>query len=159
MAAAAATRPLTVLAFDFGRRRIGVAVGECAAGGLARGLVTLTVNDGAPPWDRITALVDEWRPQRLVVGVARNMDDSDSPMTAACHAFGTELRRRCGLEVDFVDERLTSRAALDTLRDARASGRRRRRVRSGDVDREAARLIAHQWLAEQADRDTAQEHT
>lgn len=157
--AAAATRPLTVLAFDYGRRRLGVAVGQRAAGGLARGLETLTMRDGTPPWARIDALVAEWQPQRLAVGVAGNMDGSESPMTAACRAFGDVLGRRTGLEVDFVDERLTSLEAREQLREQRASGRRRRRVRSGDIDREAARLIADQWLAEQARHDPQQETT
>ncbi len=74
------------------------------------------------------------------------MDGSETTTTAACRAFGEELSRRCGLPVEFVDERLTSNAAYDELRDARRAGIRARRIRREDIDANAARLILETWL-------------
>jgi putative Holliday junction resolvase len=75
------------------------------------------------------------------------MDGSDTSTTAACRAFGEQLARRSGLPVEFVDERLTSNAAYDELRNARRSGVRPRRIRREDIDATAARLILESWLA------------
>jgi putative Holliday junction resolvase len=74
------------------------------------------------------------------------MDGSETTLTATCRAFGDELSRRYGLPVEFVDERLTSSAASDELREARRSGARSRRVRREDIDATAARLILETWL-------------
>ena len=90
--------------------------------------------------------VREWAPARLLVGVPYNMDGSYTSTTVACRTFGEELSRRCSLPVEFVDERLTSTAAYDELRDARRSGARLRRIRREDIDANAARLILETWL-------------
>lgn len=142
--AGVAPAPELILAFDFGLRRIGVAVGN--TGTRTATAVGVLPARGSPDWDAVTAFLREWSPRRLVVGLPYNMDGSETVLTAACRAFAAELSRRFQLPVDLVDERLTSLAAQADLREARRSGARRRRVRREDIDANAARLILETWL-------------
>lgn len=138
----------TVLSFDHGLRRIGVAVGNTATG-TAQALATVPASDGTPDWAALDRLVAEWRPHECVVGVPYNMRGEDPASAAAALRFAGALEGRYGIEVHRVDERLTSREAEDGLRERRRSGIRSRRVRRGEVDREAARLLLCQWLRAQ----------
>lgn len=133
------------LVFDFGTRRIGVAAANRLAG-TATPLATLAAADGAPDWREMAALIREWQPQVLVVGLPRNADGSDSDMTARVRGFARWLQQRSGLPIEEVDERFTSVEAGELLREQRRAGTRKRRVRPGDIDRMAARLIAETWL-------------
>jgi putative Holliday junction resolvase len=134
-----------VLAFDFGTRRIGVAVGQTMTGS-ATAVGTLPARNGAPDWSAVDTCIAQWAPTRLLVGLPYNMDDSDTTTTATCRAFGEKLARRSGLTVDYVDERLTSNSAYDELRNERRSGTRARRIRPEDIDANAARLILLTWM-------------
>lgn len=128
-----------VLAFDFGHRRVGMATGNLLTG-TATPLGTLDVARGLP-WDLLDRSVEEWRPGHLVVGMP-----SGQTVAAGAREFAGALERRYGLPVDTTDEQLTSRAAESRLRDARASGRMKRRVTKGDIDSHAACVIAEQWM-------------
>jgi putative Holliday junction resolvase len=133
-----------VLAFDYGSRRIGVAVGQTTTGTAnPAGVVKV---GGSPDWAALERCVRDWSPTRLLVGLPYNMDGSETVLTGACRGFAGELARRFGLPVEFVDERLTSSAAQAELRDARRSGARTRRVKREDIDANAARLILETWL-------------
>jgi putative Holliday junction resolvase len=133
-----------VLAFDYGSRRIGLAVGQTTTGTASpAGVVPV---GKTPDWPAIERSVREWAPARLLVGLPYNMDGTETRLTGTCRGFGNELSRRFGLPVEFVDERLTSAAAQADLRDARRSGARTRRVQPGDIDANAARLILETWL-------------
>jgi putative Holliday junction resolvase len=134
-----------VLAFDFGTRRIGVAVGQTLTGS-ARALGALPCHDGTPEWTAVDTCIAQWAPERLLVGLPYNMDGSDTTTTAACRAFGEKLARRSSLPVEYVDERLTSNAAYDELRGERRAGTRKRRIRPGDIDANAARLLLESWM-------------
>ena len=136
----------TVLSFDYGLRRIGVAVGNTLTG---TALATIAAQEGMPDWPAIDRCVADWRPAAIVAGVPYNMAGRDARLTTAALRFADELGGRYGIEVHRVDERLTSREAEDDLRERRRSGAKSKRVRSGDVDREAARLILLQWLRAQ----------
>lgn len=133
-----------VMAFDYGTRRIGVAVGQTTTASASPAKV-IDVRR-TPDWKELERCVREWSPSRLLVGLPYNMDGSDTLLTATCRAFAEELERRFGLPVELVDERLTSAAATSDLRDARRSGARSRRVRPEDIDAHAARLILETWL-------------
>jgi putative holliday junction resolvase len=135
----------TVLSFDYGLRRIGVAVGNTLTG-TAEALATIPADEGLPDWRAVDRLVADWRPAAIVAGVPYNMAGRDARLTTAALRFADELRQRYGIEVHRVDERLTSRQAEDDLRERRRSGAKAKRVRRGDVDREAARLLLLQWL-------------
>lgn len=131
----------TYLAFDFGEKRIGAAVGDSITG-MARPLATLTGG-----LDAVAKLVAEWRPRALIVGLPLNDDGSEQPITSRTRAFVKQLETRCKLPVHWSDERFSSRAADDVLRAARASGEMNRKVRKGDRDGLAAKIILEQWLA------------
>jgi len=109
--------PATLLCFDYGERRIGVAVGQTLTG-TATPLETLPARDGNPDWDRVATLVAEWQPDALVVGLPLNMDDTEQELTARARRFGNRLHGRLGLTVHFADERLSTREARDRERQA-----------------------------------------
>jgi putative holliday junction resolvase len=136
--------PATILAFDYGRRRIGVAAGQTVTGS-AGPLGTVANGDSGPDFECIGRLVREWRPDRLVVGLPLAIDGSDNDMSCAAKAFARELAR-FGPPVELVDERHTSAEAGAELKRARQSGGRRR-IRKADVDSAAAVLIAERFLA------------
>jgi putative Holliday junction resolvase len=136
----------SLLAFDFGLRRIGVAVGQTITRS-ARAVTTLAASDGEPDWAALDALIEDWAPDLLLVGLPLREDGSESPATEAARRFAARLNR-FGKPVQLIDEVLTSAAAQDLLKAQRASGDRRRRVRKRDVDAMSAVLIAEQWLNE-----------
>lgn len=137
-----------VLAFDFGRRRIGVATGNLRTR-TASPLTTLE-SGHEPPWAKIDAVVGDWRPERLIVGVPESSEGPTS-IAAATRAFAAELGRRYGLPVETVDEAFTSASAAADLAEARRSGGLRRRTRKPQVDAHAACLIAEQWMSDAQD--------
>jgi putative pre-16S rRNA nuclease len=135
--------PETILAFDFGLRRIGIAVGQSVTSS-ASPLGVVANGENGPDFDAITKFVDDWRPSRLVVGLPMLADGSPGAMQAHVADFVTRLSRY-RLAIETVDERYTSREAEATLKDARAAGRRRRISRQ-DIDSSAAVLIAERFL-------------
>ena len=129
------------LSFDFGRARIGVAVGE-AVTGAARPLRTLSTRQQRPDWDAIARLIAEWRPDWLVVGVPRHADDTDSAMTTAALRFSRQLHGRFHLPVATMDERLSSWEAEQ--REFAAAGRRP--GKDAVLDAQAAAIILESWF-------------
>ena len=105
------SRGKSALVFDFGLKHIGVAV-ALPDQNFARGLATVAARDGQPQWSSLDALLNEWRPDRLVVGDPLNMDGSASPMATRARDFGQQIAERYGLAVDYVDERLSTFEAL-----------------------------------------------
>jgi putative Holliday junction resolvase len=136
----------TVLAFDFGTRRIGVAVGNTLMR-IAHPLATIAVADPAARWSAIRALLDEWRPQRLVVGLPVHADATPHAMTTHAREFAHELADRFALPVSLEDERHTSEIARDALAAAGRGGRAHRALR----DRVAAQIILQAWFDERHD--------
>jgi putative Holliday junction resolvase len=138
-----ASAPLTALAFDFGLKRIGVAVGDTVTGRAA----PRPAIGGGPDWAAIGREVRALAPGVLVVGAPLNADGTAGTMAAAARAFAQELEHRFGLPVRQVDERWSSLEACAALKESRAAGRRARRVRKEDVDSAAAAVILERWLA------------
>jgi putative Holliday junction resolvase len=134
----------TILAFDFGLRRIGVAVGQTITGS-ASPLGTVANRESGLDRDAIAALIREWRPDTLVVGMPAHADGSASDMQEPVDAFIEELRG-FGLPVETVDERYTSIEAERVLKEARAAGSRGR-IGKEDIDSAAAVFIAERYLA------------
>lgn len=131
----------TVLAFDFGTRRIGVAIGEM----MLRRARPLRVIDGEANDVRFTAiagLIAEWQPSRLVVGLPLTPEGGDHEMSARCRRFARQLEGRYGLPVSLVDERYSSVVAEQDLAEAGLDWRRRRAA----VDAEAAALFLQDWF-------------
>ena len=131
----------TVLAFDFGERRIGVAVGELQLG-VAHPLDTIDAEANDVRFARIEALVNEWRPALLVVGLPLALDGSEHGLTALARRFAHRLQGRYGIETRLVDERLTS---VEAEQQARDMGLDVRKARSR-IDRLAAKLILESYF-------------
>ncbi|WP_066569434.1 Holliday junction resolvase RuvX [Snodgrassella sp. CFCC 13594] len=131
----------TILAFDFGTARIGVAVGEAELGsGHPLETVCATTNDAR--FGRIAALIREWQPQALVVGLPRHMDGQDDEATALCRKFGQRLHGRFHLPVYWVDERLTSVVAESLLAEAQVFGKKQKQA----LDQVAAMAIMQTYF-------------
>ncbi len=135
----------TVLGFDVGSRRIGVAVGSAFGHG-ARALAVVDVHAHGPDWNAIDRINKEWRPDGLVVGDPLTLDGSDQPIRQRAHAFARELRLRYKLPVVLVDERSSSIEAAQRFASDRAEGRRKRRDAAA-LDAVAAAVIVERWLA------------
>jgi len=133
----------TVFGFDFGHRRIGVAVGQTATRTTSP-VATLGHRTG-PDWQALEKLVREWRPAGFVVGLPLDRDGGETDMSRDARLFGAALRARFGLPVAFFDERLTSSAARSDFAERRASGQSRRK-HAGLLDAVAAAIILENWL-------------
>ena len=136
--------PETILAFDYGLRRIGVAVGQDVTAS-ASPVGIIDNGDNGVDHDRIRALVSEWHPTRLVVGMPTHADGSPSAITDAVETFVDELAQY-GLPISTIDERHTSREAEQALKSARQQGSRGR-ISKQDIDAAAAVFIAERYLA------------
>jgi len=135
----------TVLALDFGLKRIGVASGDTLTRS-ARPRGVVANGPSGPDWAALQKHLDDLRPARLAVGEPYNADGSASPLTLKARRFAEELQERCSLPVDLVDERWSSQDAEERLRSARASGLKTRRVSAADVDATAAAVILDRWF-------------
>ncbi|RTR05607.1 Holliday junction resolvase RuvX [Halomonas nitroreducens] len=131
-----------ILGFDFGTRRIGVAVGNELTRS-ARALEPLPARDGIPDWTRVARLVEEWQPDLFVVGLPVNMDGSESVMSTRARKFGKRLFGRYGIPCEMADERGSTREAKAIAREAGHRGN----YREDSVDGLAAVLILEAWLA------------
>ncbi|MDQ2961591.1 MAG: Holliday junction resolvase RuvX [Pseudomonadota bacterium] len=131
----------TVFAFDFGTQRIGVAVGETGIG-LAHPLATIAAKSGRARFEAIDALIEQWRPVLLIVGLPTHADGTAHAMTARALGFARQLESRFGLPVACCDERFTTHAASLALRGAGVRGHTRKAVR----DQVAAQLILQSYL-------------
>lgn len=135
----------TVLGFDVGSRRIGVAVGSGFGTG-ARAIAVVDVHGGTPDWKEIERLRREWRPDGMIVGDPMTIDGGDQPIRKAAQAFARQLRELTQLPVVMVDERSSSIEAAQRFADERANGRKRRRD-AAVLDAVAAAIIVERWLA------------
>jgi putative Holliday junction resolvase len=128
-------KPLNLVCFDYGEKRIGIAVGQDLTS-TATPLETVAVRNGRPDWQRIAEIIEGWRPGALVVGRPLNMDGTRQPMTDAADRFARRLEGRFHLPVHRADERLSSYEARHRLR------------RERDLDATAAQVILETWLAD-----------
>jgi putative Holliday junction resolvase len=135
--------PRILIGFDFGMKRIGVAVGQTVTR-TARPLDTLKAKEGLPNWNAIAKLVHTWSPDLLIVGIPLNMDGTEQWVTHRARQFAAELQQRFALPVQEIDERLTTKAAREQL--FQQSGYKS--LQHGQVDRVAAQLILQNWFAE-----------
>jgi len=129
------------MAFDFGLKQIGVAIGNCLLA-TTQPLAILKARDGIPDWQAVGNLLEEWQPDLLLVGNPLNMDGTESELGTRARKFGNRLHGRFGLPVVLADERLTS---FEAKQDLAASGH------SGDykaqpIDSYAAELILKSWM-------------
>lgn len=136
-------KPRILISFDFGMKRIGVAIGQTVTQ-TARPLDTIQAREGAPHWDAIAKLLKKWLPDALVVGIPLNMDGTDQPISQIARQFAQSLRERFQITVYETDERLTTKDAREKLFNALGY----KGLQDGQVDRVAAQLILENWFAD-----------
>ncbi len=128
----------TLLGFDFGRQRIGIAVGQMITR-TATALCTLDSRNEKPDWEAISELIDNWQPDALIVGLPLHADGSDSEISKAARKFARQLEGRYRLPVHTMDERLSSHAATELQEQDKTAGNK-------GLDAIAASIILQDWL-------------
>ena len=131
----------TLLGFDFGTRSIGVAIGQEITGS-AQPLRALKANDGIPNWEEIEKLLQEWQPDRVIVGLPLNMDGTEQPLTARARKFANRIHGRFGVEVKLHDERLSTVEARSGLFEQGGY----RALNKGKVDSASAVIILESYF-------------
>ncbi len=131
----------TVIGFDFGKKYIGVAVGQEMTGS-ASPLGSIKANDGIPNWDSLASYLQEWQPDFIVIGLPLNMDGSEQQLTVDAKKFGNRVAGRFGVKVEFQDERLTTADAKEQLF-ARGGYKN---LTKDNIDAESARLIIESFF-------------
>ena len=134
----------TVLGFDFGAKRIGIATGQVLTGN-ANPLTTLTNVNNKPDWESIEKLIAEWKPQALIVGLPYLLDGKETEMTIRADKFSRRLHGRFGLPVFTISETLSSFEAEEILKQNKKIDKQNKH----EIDKLAAALITETWLQEQ----------
>ncbi len=135
---------LRLLGFDFGLRRIGVAVGQTITQ-TATPLTTVTAQDGQADWQAIDEVIERWRPDLLILGKPSSPNGDRHALDRPINRFRRMLEERYGLRVELIDENLSSSEASQILKRQRQQGRRRR-VNKADVDRVSAAILLERWM-------------
>ncbi len=133
-----------IIAFDYGLARIGVAVGQKITN-TASPLDTIKAKDGIPNWALIESLFKQWQPQKVLIGEPFNMDGTDQAITKRARKFANQLHGRFGVQIEMVDERLSSAAAREELFEFGGY----KKLKSAQLDSIAAVLILESWFAYQ----------
>lgn len=128
----------SALGFDFGTHKIGIAVGQSLTG-TATPVTTLSYVKMKPDWQGIERIIEEWQPETLVVGLPYQMDDEEAELAVRAKRFARQLQGRYKLPVEMIDERLTSKEAMNRLGKKSAKD-------VSLVDSMAAKLILETWL-------------
>lgn len=124
-----------VLGFDFGLRRIGVAVGQTVTQTASPEAIVKS-KDGKPDWEHITRLFESWKPVAIVVGLPMRLDGSEQALTQPARKFGQRLSGRYHCPVFYIEEQLSSIAAEN------------RQLKQKHIDDHAAQIILENWLEE-----------
>ena len=149
----------TLLGFDFGTKRIGIAIAQEVTG-TANPLTTVTAVKHKPDWDSISKIIKEWQPDLLVVGLPLHMDGTEQPMTQAARRFSNQLNGRYQIPIALMDERLSSNEAESILKEQSGSASLFRNSMFPDkaqIDMISAQLILQSWMSLQDDEND--EHT
>ena len=134
-------RPATLLGFDHGEKKIGIAVGQGVTG-TASPLLVLPVRQRRPDWSAISKLIETWEPDALVVGLPLDRDGSEQPASRAARLFRDQLAGRFGIPVHMIDERYSTLEARQRLSE--------RGTPLAEDDAVAAQIILESWLQEKA---------
>ena len=141
---------VTVLGFDVGAKRIGIAVGNCISMS-AREVGVLDVFDNQIDWPSLNRWIKEWMPQALVVGDPQTLDGGDQTSRQRARKFAIEIGKRYQLPVQQIDERNSSIEAAQRFAEARRAGTKKRH-QAANLDALAAVIIVERWLNEPGTR-------
>ena len=134
------TQAQTIMAFDFGTQKMGMAVGQALIES-ATPLALFPMKDGIPQWENLLKIIKQHQPQLFLVGLPLNMDDSESELSTRARKFAKRLRHQSNIRTLMVDERLTTREARDELDHYQAQGRGKKLA----ADSLAAALLIESW--------------
>ena len=137
------TQAQTIMAFDFGTQKMGMAVGQALIES-ATPLALFPMKDGVPQWENLLKIIKQHQPQLFLVGLPLNMDDSESELSTRARKFAKRLRHQSNIHTLLVDERLTTREARDELDHYQAQGRGKKLA----ADSLAAALLIESWYRE-----------
>jgi len=140
-------KTLTVIALDYGTKKIGVAVGQNLTN-TAMGIAVIPVRSNEPDWQQLDALVQQWKPGAFVVGMPYNMDGTENDMTKAANRFALTVSARYDKHCHTIDERLSTRAAREITRENAERIGKKHHDRA-KVDAMAAQLLLESWFASQ----------
>lgn len=129
----------TLIGFDFGLRRIGVAIGQTITQTASPEAIVKS-QDGKPDWEHITQLFEKWQPVAIVVGLPMRLDGREQPLTQPARKFGQRLSGRYGRPVFFIEEQLSSIEA------EQRQANRSKRAKEKPIDDHAAQIILENWL-------------
>ncbi len=132
-----------LLAFDFGTKSIGVSAGQSSLG-TGNELPPLKAKEGIPDWSLVQAVLEEWQPDTVLVGLPLNMDGSEQEMTRRARKFANRLNSMFGVKVELVDERLSTRAAKEIAAERGQQGQ----YDKNPVDSIAARLLLEAYISQ-----------
>lgn len=138
------SKPFSAMAFDFGTQRIGVACGQSITGS-AQAVAVLKAKDGIPDWNQIAKLLEQWQPNVFVVGLPYNMDGTESELLQRAIKFANRLHGRFHKPVFGMDERLSSKAAIEQVFDSPGGA-----SKETAIDHIAAQIILENWFSELA---------
>ena len=136
------SKPVTVMSFDYGTEKIGIAIGQSISS-TAEPLTIIRAKDGIPNWSQITSLIESWRPNFFVVGLPYNLDGSDSKLLQRALKFAQRLNGRFNIPTFGIDERLSSKAATEKFK----TGNPKNSLRK-EIDDVAAQIILETWFSE-----------
>jgi len=139
----------TILGFDFGTKRIGIAIGQEVTG-TVNPLTTVTAVKHKPDWESISKIIAEWQPDLLVVGLPLHMDGTEQPMTQAARRFSNQLNGRYQIPIALMDERLSSDEAESILNERSGSFQDK-----AQIDMISAQLILQSWMSLEENETTA----
>ncbi|MEM7402111.1 MAG: Holliday junction resolvase RuvX [Pseudomonadota bacterium] len=133
----------SVIGFDYGARRIGIAIGVIDIK-TANPLDTIVVPTSGVPWNKINAILEEWQPVSLIVGCVEHATQNDNAIQKQVADFCNQLKTRYHLPVETIDESYTSAKAYDILKELRGKGRKK--INKTDIDKASAALILNSWF-------------
>ena len=140
----------SVIGFDYGEQRIGVAVGLIEVG-TANPLTTIKIPTSRSPWSEIDKIIQQWQPTKLVVGCVDHNTQNNNILKNKIHRFCENLKSRYHLPVETIDESYSSVTAYEILKDLRSKGQRKK-INKADIDKASAAIILHSWLSSNLDR-------
>lgn len=146
-----------VIGFDYGERRIGVAVGLIDVG-TANPLTTISVPASGNPWGEIEVVIKQWQPSALIVGCVKHSTQNNSCLKNKIRRFCENLQTRYHLPVETIDESYSSVTAYEILKDMRSKGQRKK-IYKADIDKASAAIILYSWLSSKSDQNIAGPNT
>ena len=144
----------TLLGFDFGTKRIGIAIAQEVTG-TANPLTTLSAIKHKPDWDSISKIIEEWQPDLLVIGLPLHMDGSEQDMTQAARRFSNQLNGRYHIPIELMDERLSSNEAESIINERNGQTSSSSMFPDkAQIDMISAQLILQSWMSQEKEDET-----